>query len=300
VFSEETKYLCNQFYQFLIENYDGGSGLCFDHGPGYITKDLLALQTRATLAACFFRFHCVTRLIGVTDTAVGKSPPPLFNYTSTNSTRITQWIENANCDFSVTLNQLFQSHSRCVQTEPLISLFCSPPQCFVNLANGSVSVSEWCNANSTCNLILNDYGRYCFSEVKDETVWKESFERKYPVLSDCSTPIEKLFPASNLINRLVSSDGSDIPVSDFIPSLPYVRERNGQRCNAGSHECGCLIPPPAGVRQATAGAGGLCATGLYCDASGRCQRVRRAFSDAVRAHTSILLGAVAMMIITLT
>lgn len=97
--------VCAQFFNLFVAHFDPTNGTCFDHSRG--ERGDAEQNELGTIAACLFRVHCITRLVGVTDEAMMNSPPPLFNL-STVAAKYKTRIDTAYCSGATTLNQLFQ------------------------------------------------------------------------------------------------------------------------------------------------------------------------------------------------
>lgn len=84
-----------------------------------------------------------------------------------------------------------------------------------------------------------------------------------------------------------STDGSMLPASNNSFYLPEAHGRNGFRCNAGSRDCDCIVPPRVAGQQATVGPNGRCAKYLQCDA-GICRKTPYVSVAAPLARTPLL------------
>ena len=73
----DTEDVCARWYALFVELYDASSGVCFDRSMG--ERGEFEQAEIGDVAACFFRVHCITRLVGLGKDAVERSPPPLFN-----------------------------------------------------------------------------------------------------------------------------------------------------------------------------------------------------------------------------
>lgn len=77
---------------------------------------------------------------------------------------------------------------------------------------------EWCNRDTPCNTVLDDIGRFCFTDIKNLTAWEGIFDfvaapvktfcliagrravavaKKFPKLQNCSLSIRDLLEHSN-------------------------------------------------------------------------------------------------------
>ena len=248
---------CQQFYDLVLSFYEKDTGSCFDHSDGL--RGEIREEETGVVARCLFRFHCITRLVGITDDAIQNSPPPLFNLTLVDAA-IKKKIESAYCDGSGTLNQLFQNSDRCEQIKPIVTNFCKIGPCF----QAGATTPQWCDTSSTCNAMLDNYARFCVPKAvsdKNLTQWADEFERAWPPVESCNVTYDKLIPSYADIGTIISTDGSKPILSNTTAYLPEARSRGGRRCNAGSRDCGCLIHE---LPTARIGAGGICAKHLTC------------------------------------
>lgn len=115
--AHDTTAVCEKWFALFVEHYDSAGGVCYDRSGGE-RGDLIENET-GDVAACLFRTHCITRLVGLTDAAIEHSPPPLFNLSTINDARLRARIEAGYCSGARTINQLFQRSARGAEQESL-------------------------------------------------------------------------------------------------------------------------------------------------------------------------------------
>jgi hypothetical protein len=103
--AELTTASCQTWLDLLMQEYDSRNGTCYNATAG--SRAQIALDAQGVIASCFFRMHCITRLVGITDDAIAMSPPPLINMSNYDPFWQTK-VNSSYCSGARTINQLFQ------------------------------------------------------------------------------------------------------------------------------------------------------------------------------------------------